>query len=367
MQAEDSVPKLRVVGEESDVVADVPRLSEAGVEEVLRLAAGVGKVRLPREEALRLAAEEGRVLLARSVEPALEEILPAVSASATAGETRALLEEQWGAARRRGPVLWGWVVVGSLLLAGAAGWSVLSLMTHKEVPQQVMADPYGMQQEEATKQEEARRLVEAIEKRVAAYLAAATPDGLLEHVRRREQVAPLIKDWYGRHPYRAVRLETVRTLQPISLEMRPYWMALAGTGAGQRILLVEQCADGQVLVDWETDVCYQPLEWDEFVTKRPEGLYDFRVSAVQDTYYSHEFQSPEQFLCLRLTAKGSDEFLFGYVRRGTADEARVREAFAAAGGGTVSMVLKLGHLPASSARRSVSVVSVVATRWCLVN
>ncbi len=363
MQAEDSKPELRVIDEEARETSAIPRLGEEGLESVLRLGPDTGSPRLPREEAMRLAADERKAFEARSVEPNVDEILTLPSLE----ESSAQLESRWGSAQRRGPVLWGYLAIIGLLLAAAAGWSVHTLITNKHLQEKVIAEAADRQAEEEQENAEARRLLETIEKQVIDYLSAPDPDQMLEHVRRRQIVAPMVKDWYARNPYRPVHTKEILSLHPATLDMRLFWLVQTKTDAGLRNLLVEQGDNNSALVDWETDVCYQPLPWDDFVIKKPEGLFDFRVTAVEDNFYSHEFQSPEAFLCLRLTARDSEEVLFGYVRRGTPEERQVREAFATSSGGPISMVLKLGHLPGSQARRSASVVSVVATRWCLVN
>lgn len=349
-----------MIGEEEETAEEVVlRLEDGKVEPVTRLRAGVPA---PAPEApTRLAAAEVKSFEARSVEPTVEEILelPPVEDSA------APVEEGWGSSRRRGPVLWGWFAAILLVCGGAAAWSVRHLAANREAVQVIRAEASELDAVERHKDEQARQLLGRIERRLEGYLGAADPAGMLAHVRQRERVEPLMKDWYGRHPFRAEPLRAIRVMQPVTLGRGAFWVVRVDTAGGQRSLLLEQDGSDELWVDWETDVCYQPMDWDEFVTKRPEGLHDFRVTATLDSFHAHEFSDAKVYQCLRLTAKGGAEHLFAYVRRGCADEERLAEAFADSNGAPVSLVLKLGFLPGSKAARSVSVVSVVAVRWCL--
>jgi hypothetical protein len=127
--------------------------------------------------------------------------------------------------------------------------------------------------------------------------------------------------------------------------------------------------DGQagVLVDWETAVCYQPMDWDEYVVSRPAGTtMDFRVYLEPDMFFSHEFSDATQWDCYRLTALGAEEPLFGFVRKGSDTAERLRQRFQTHGPQATAMVLRLSLPVGLTSRRGVVIDRVLSERWIYV-
>jgi len=276
------------------------------------------------------------------------------------------MEKRWGGEAKGWLVIpWGWFALVALGCGGLAMWSLLQI--GEKQPEAIKAAQAKVEKSELEKQmrqAEAKRLYERLEARVQAYLAADSIPELLKHVREPERVEPLMKKWYAKHPFKQTGFKKFDVFSPMTLEMRPFWIINAETTDGSRSLLVEQTGDDDGRIDWETDVCYQPTDWESFVTARPEGKFDFRVWAMHDLFYAHEFADEKRYRCLRLTTRGSDEYLFGYVLRGSEEE---RLIFQAAGRfrKPVPVILRLGFLSGSRSERSVMICGVVGQRWCL--
>jgi hypothetical protein len=301
---------------------------------------------------------------ARSQEPGIEEILDVADHVEPA---EGPMERGWGGEGKRWLIVpWGWFVVIAGLCLGLAAWSLHHLARHRGAIGEAAARVEQIEATELRQTAQAEQLYQRLEARVTAYLAADSVDQLLPHVRQPERVAALMRDWHAREPVRPARFDSFHTFQPVTLERRPFWIARVETSAGQRTLLLEQTEGDDGLVDWETDVCYQPLPWNQFVGERPAGSFNFRVNAVADNYYTHEFADEGRYRSFRLTARDSAEHLFGYVRRGSRQE---QQMLAAMGQSTrpVAMVLEIGFVPDSAAQRAVMIFEVVSPRWCLVN
>jgi hypothetical protein len=352
-------PRIRVVDEEA-ATDEVVRLGDD--EEVVRLGderpAGKSPGRAVVAKRLEVSADSAPEARTATV----EEILDAAGDPAQAAE---LLEDAWGGeAKRSLRVPWGWFVLILLLLAGLVGWSLRQMFVNRHVTQLAISRTIELVADDAERQAEALELYRTIENRIRGYLASGTVEDLERHVRDPQRVVPLMRNWYRRQPLESHEYLEMATFQPLTIERRPFWVVTVSTDAGPRPLLLEQRGD-DVAVDWETDVCYQPMAWGAFVSERPAGEHDFRVRVALDNYYAHGFHDESRYRCLRLTAKGSDQHLFGYVERGSALEREVLRAVRTTGH-LVPMILRLRCVPDSKGRRAVEVLEVVSERWCVV-
>ena len=133
-----------------------------------------------------------------------------------------------------------------------------------------------------------------------------------------------------------------------------------------RNVIIETTADGAKL-DWETLVAHQPMDWDEFATKRPEGTsMDFRVYVERDNFFSHEFADSDQWISLRLTALDADETLFGYTKAGSETAMEILDLLNAQQGRATSMILRLHEPEGIQSRRGVVIEDMLSPRWLYV-
>jgi hypothetical protein len=351
-------PEIKVVEEDADAV--VVRLGDDEPPVVL---GGVPKRDQADAEPQHLELENAPAYDVRSEEPSVEKILESEDLDAP----DVTMEREWGGEGKRWVVIpWGWFALIALLCGGLAVWSLQRIRENQpEAIRQAQAKVEESELAERLRQAEARKLYKSLEARVAAYLAADTIPELLKHVRDPGRVEPLMKKWYADHALKPADFQKFWTFQPVTLERRPFWIINAETGVGTRSLLVEQTSDDDGLIDWETDVCYQPMDWDQFVNERPAGEFDFRVRARPDYHYSHEFADDSRYRCLRLMTRGSDEHLFGYVLRGSDEERQIAQVTGSSRG-PVAVILRISFLQDSPARHSVVIHKVIGRRWCLV-
>ena len=359
MEEESDKKKLRVL-EEDGLTEEVLRLGKKGKESEM-----VERILLPPvpEEAERLEQTGGvEDFNLRSIEPDLDSIIGP-------GDEKELGDDlEWLPVGESKPVPYGWFALIFLLIVGLAVTSAVLIWRSEggdgEVAKKVAAERL---EEDA----EAVALVEAVEDNLRRFIAADSVEDLLPVVREPERVKPLMEDWYARHPIASRKFGGLGVFQPLDLEGRLFWLITCEvTGQKPETILMEQTEDGRVLVDWETQVCYQPISWDEYAEKRPqdEGL-DFRVYLQPDLggFFSHEFSDEESWSVYRLSAMRAEEYLFGYVPKGSELDEKLIELSRANRGYPVALLLKLRIPAGTTSPRGVIIDQLLSERWALVD
>ena len=278
------------------------------------------------------------------------------------------VEEHWGqAATRHQPLPWGWFALIGLVLAAAALWSLSRVEKADERAALIRSATETTIGDEEREKQEAARLITSIETTLTDFADATTVDGLSGLVRHPVRVTPMMRGHYANRPVHCGPLKSIKVLQPVTIGNRGnFWLAAVVLGNDKPAsLIVEIPEHGRPLVDWETFVCHQPVEWDDFALQRPAGMaLDFRVYAEQDHFFSHEFSDAEKWKCFRLTALDSEETLFGYAPAGGAVERELQEILETdAHGGKASVILRLRVPENAGSRRGVVIERVTCRRW----
>jgi len=350
-------PRIRVVDEES-AAGEALRLGER--EQVMRLGEQ-GAELIDNSEPRRLEREAGKKIEAR--EATVEEILDA-DGDLEAPEDS--LEKTWGAeAKRWLAVPWGWFVLIGLICVGFAVWSLQHIHEHRGEAEEISDRAVEIFAEQRERDQLARAVYERLEGRISDYLASGTIEERLKHVRDPERVAPLMDEYYEEVPLEPDELISVDGLQILTVGKATFWMVRVKTSKMVRVLLVQQTDDDDALIDWETDVCFQPVPWERYVAERPEGAFDFRVTIRLDNYYGYEFSDESIYRGFRLTARNSETHLYGYVRRGSEVERRIVSRLRLEKRPT-PMILRIEFPKGSAAKRSVLISEVISESWCLV-
>ncbi|MEP4078495.1 hypothetical protein [Haloferula sp.] len=363
MEEDPDKKKLRVLDEEGPT-EDVLRLGKKGEEHE-----PVEKVLLPpRPEPAQRLEQVGGVedFDRRSVEPDIDSIL-----SLGEGDEEEDRVE-WTATGESKPVPHGWFVLIFLLIAGMATISTMLILDSSDSDGEVAKKAAAERLEEhEAKDEEAFELVESIESNLKRYIAAGSVEDLLPLVRDPERVRPLMEDWYARSPIESRVFEGLGVFQPLDLEGRLFWLTTCMVeGEEPETILMEQTEDGRVFVDWESQVCYQPIPWDEYVEKRPEREnLAFRVYLQPDKggFFSHEFRDEDLWSVYRLTTKNSYEYLFGYVEKGSELDEKLIEVSEKNRGYPAALLLNLAIPEGTTSPRGVVIKELLSERWALVD
>ena len=355
----ESDPKLRVVDDEAENADNgVVRLKAAGTsfDEVERLAPE--KV---AEDPERLESERRALFEGRSLEPGVEAILDQE-------EVAENVEQPWGeSGRRLGGVPYGWfvLVVGAVIAAGV--WAVNKTHTGEQVVEQRLAEVREKDEDDAAEERAARELVDRIEKVVSDYLAADTVEKIVPLVRHPDRVKPLIEAEWKVRPKRPLKFSRLATFQPASIPQGTFWVIRAEVrDAEPQNLIVEQTGDTDVRVDWETQVCHQPMDWARYIAERPTGAMDFRVWLTPDSYYSHEFSNAGRWRCYRVTVRDSDETLFGYTLADSPVARELDQYFQLAPNSVATAIVRLRFPAGGTSPNGVVLDKLIEPRWMYV-
>jgi hypothetical protein len=299
-------PKLRVVDDEAEKADNgVVRLKAAGTsfDQVERLAPE--KV---VEDTERLESQPRSNFEGRSQEPGVEAILDQE-------EVAENVEQPWGVRDGRlAGVPYGWFVLVVVAVIAAGVWSATQVFKGEKGVEQRLAEVREKDEDDAAEDRAAHELVDRIEGLVRDYLAADTVEKIVPLVRHPERVKPLIEEEWKVRPKRALKFVRMTTFQAASIPGGTFWIISAeARDAEPQSLIVEQIGEKEVRVDWETQVCHQPMEWGRYIAERPTKAMDFRVLVTPDSHYSHEFSNAGRWRSYRVKTRGSEDSLVGYA------------------------------------------------------
>jgi len=277
------------------------------------------------------------------------------------------LEENWaGESIHRNPTPWGWFALVGLTIAAAIVWSLARVGKAEVHAGQIRSATASTVIQDEQEELEARQLIDRINQSLKDFFKASSVDALVPLIRQSDRVAPFMRRYYGDHPLIAMRLKSVTSLEPLTLDdYANFWTAsVVMADRSTRIVIIEITDSGKPLIDWETLVCYQPMNWDDFIAQRPTGSsLDLRVYVEPDNYYNYEFGNFKRWTCFRLTAFGSEENLYGYTLAGSALTQDIQLQIDHNGGTKAAMILRLRRAPGQQSPNGVTIEKLVSPRW----
>ena len=286
------------------------------------------------------------------VEELPEEVDPEMGWESTEGRSRSL------------PV--GYLYLGAATLMSLSIWAVALLLGGEDMVVTEIKDLSSRLDQEAIELQEAEHLLELIEEVIGAYLAADTIEEKSRYVRHPDRVRPLMEQYYANTPLVPVKYQRVENLLPFGLEQQSFMVLRVRVGEGDgRIInvVMEQTGDDRVRFDWESEVAYQPISLEDYIAEKPAGSFDFRMYVEKDHFYAFEFSEVDRYLCVMLTERDSDAFLFGYVERGGQAHRDIAGILDESLVGKEPIFVRVRFLPGTRSIRSVLVEEVIAPRW----
>lgn len=349
--------ELRAVDESPEDDTSYVRLNFDGAEEELELP----PVRVGGREKVeaRLEAATKEEMKMRSIEPSLGSLIEFQ-------ETDADLDGAWGNAEGKRSVPWGWIVLVAVLFVSGIGWSLFQLKSAGERRTVLVEESLSVLEQDKMEELGAMRVIDEIEGAVKRFFEAGSWEEMLGYSRHAGRVGCLMAGYYERVPFKPVGSVSITTLDPLTIDQQAnFWLVRVLTPSqSEEAVLVELKESGVAKVDWETFVCYQPMDWEVFARDRPaDTTADFRVYVEKDFFYSHDFSDERKWRSYRLTAFGADQVLFGYVERSNTALIGELEALIDGNRGLASMILEL-HLPKGiQSRNGVLIRGVKSPRW----
>jgi hypothetical protein len=347
-------PELRTV--EEDFTADAMPLRI----DPQRMRKGGGKAQEVEDVKIRLEARNRGDLKFRSYEPKLEELVEQDAES---------LENEWDEKRVETRLSKGWWILFGLMLVSGAGWAFFEIHQFKTQGEKIRVEKDRLLEREEQEERDARQTIASIRQVVLDFYGSATVDEMRKHVRHAERVGPLMDRYYSGkspHPSEVLSLEQ---MNPLTIGSRGgFWLVLTKLEGGvEGKLVVEVKSPDDAKVDWEMHVCYQSMDWEEFVQERPPGFRgEFRVYAERDHFYNFEFSDSTKYQVYKLSALNSHEVVFGYALRDGQAFHEIEETLNRNNDQKVPVILRLYLQEGLQARSAVLIEEFVAPRWLLV-
>lgn len=260
------------------------------------------------------------------------------------------------------PMGWLALIVVLLILLGVWGVTTLNNGAGHLKSREVAADTWN--ERSALETVSAERWLERLETRADAYMRASSVEEKARYVRNRGRVLPLMKDYYQRHPLTAEKVSVIKNIRPTEVGKRPFFVVEVAVEGKEELalLLVEDCEDGELRFDWESEVTYQPVEIATYIKNKPNKSMAFRAYAQLDSFYSFEFSDQSRYQSFKLTFREDDEFLFGYADRSSV-EGRGLLALLEEKKEGLPVLVQLRFSQHTKSVRSVLIEKVLATSW----
>jgi len=302
----------------------------------------------------------------RSHEPGIETLIDSPAGPAQG------LEQTWGSeSSASSRIPWGWFALLGLILSAALVWSLTKVDKSQEQAKIIEQSANTTLTKDQESIREATELIETIEKTIRQYFKANTIEERLEFVRHPERVKALMEKHYGEQNFSLTNepLAEIESLQPITLGMSAsFWMGSVLLKDNKvRDLVLEVPETGEVKIDWETFVCFQPMKWEKFIMERPEGQsLDFRVFVEPDNLFSHEFADSSRWNCFRISTRDSGEIVYGYSEVGNQVSKDLLAQIAQNQGQRVSVILRLEIPNGLQSRQGTIIEKVISNNWIFV-
>jgi len=214
--------------------------------------------------------------------------------------------------------------------------------------------------------EEAEKHFGKMEEVLKGFLAATTVDEMSKFVRHRKRVGPLMKDYYRKNKFEPIVYKKIAEFHLAALENQPYIvLRVVDDNDASHSILLEDEEDG-MLVDWETFVCYQPIDPKAFVKKKSTEPASFRAYVKRDNFYAYEFNDEKSYQCYRLKFKNTDIILYGFVKRGTKLDGKLGEIFTLDSIAQQPLILKMRFLEGAKSGQFVQIDSLESQTWVYV-
>jgi len=268
--------------------------------------------------------------------------------------------------------LYGGVALFFLCLAAWGGWlllkkddaggSHLSAAADKEdaLPKISAFERAELERKET---EEAKDFYHNLEDVLSRYYLAEKPEDFIGIIRHEERVMPLIREYYQRNDFTPNQYHSISEFRSLSLENRPMiGMSVKFKGGGNNAILVEDSPDG-VLVDWESERAYVPLDIDDYIKQRPTEPVELRVYVRKDHFYLYGFSDDKKYQSLKLLFRDADEYLNGYIERGSESALRIAKLLKRVPNGRMPLLLSVRFLEGDKGKRSVLIEKLVSEVW----
>jgi hypothetical protein len=292
--------------------------------------------------------------------PGAEDETPPLLAPALAAGARELEEIEPGGEDEE-PAGGDWkfllsLAVPAIALLGLFAWW---MAPDEPVPPSVSLVP-AVIPEKADEEPAAKSMLVAIESAVKAFLAAASEEEMLLHVRDPERTAPKLRSWHAGKPYAAPGFREMLGDSVAASDEKDLMTVTVRTGDFElrQIVLIE--SEGVLKVDWESWAGWSEMSWEDFLAKRPVDGKWFRVELSAVDYYNFDFTDEGRWVSYRLDSPDGAISLYGYVPRNDELDQKIRPF---EDNLKVKLLLKLKFPEGGRSKNQVLIEAVTGQEW----
>ncbi len=280
---------------------------------------GEEPVRLGEEEAVSAGGHKNVEVLQPDVEARLnaKSFEPDVADILDVEEEVVDSEAAWGDAGKKAAPL-GWFVLAGLVVCGLGLWAVVSVFKAQPVHKEVEEEKKELSVDILKENKEVRDTLDKMKGCARGYLMAQSVEEKLSYVRHPERIKPMMEGYYQKHEIKQEDFRQFERIRSMGLSSLSFvYCQVKLLDGKKRNLLLEQVDDGSFRVDWESDVCYLPVEWREYVKGEMTESVVMRVYIKRDHFHAYEFRDEKLYESYMLTTRDADDHLFGFVEKGS--------------------------------------------------
>ncbi len=269
----------------------------------------------------------------------------------------------------------GVLILCGVLVAGLGAWAFISSNNNKRVARQATALGAAPASETVDQVPPPKPSVQ--ENVVRSFLNARTPEAIAPLIRKSDQDMPTILAKLAKLEERDGRVKRVRHSGGLSSKcLRSEGVVVEFEGGRNRLAILSPDDAGQWRVDFDGFDRYLSAGIDEILSgKALDARVRFFVSA--DSYYNTRFKDDEKWACYGIASPDSDQLMFGYVLRGSAQQTALdsvittkaalraeRNRISSGRGTSKRMILDIRHHPDGEARQF-EILRVLSDEWAM--
>ncbi|MFT4176470.1 MAG: hypothetical protein QM627_07415 [Luteolibacter sp.] len=277
----------------------------------------------------------------------------------------AISEATWGSESR--PVRsfrWLWMLIIPFLAGGLLLWGIVNTSKSRPASKTSRHSAAASSSALPDSGKQTTEQVQTIEAVVRNYCAATTVEERARYIRDPERVKPLMEAYYPDGKVPPIPARHFQLVPLTSDKQTQLWMVGIDNGPGtQKNLIVESPTSTTATVDWEVDVVWQPLPWDEFATRKDGKSYSFRVVVEKGVLFSHEFSDEKRWQSYKLTVPGSLEVLYGYCQLGSELDQRLSGLILRNNNSPLPAILELKRPESLQSRSGALIEALHSENW----
>jgi len=209
-----------------------------------------------------------------------------------------------------------WNVVTAVYAVAAIAHTIIVFITVDPTNKEQKAEQLVIEAESQKEQQESISTVNRLHTAVRGYLNAESVQEKLQWVRHPDRVAPLMTQHYRENELENRKFKAVKNLRSVTAWSKSFVLIVAELESGDsQFLALEHGEDDSFKIDWETEVCYQPMAWKDFAKKNTTATVDMRVLARPSNHYNSEFSEDKDYVCFRMVSRDSKVPVYGYAKK----------------------------------------------------